>query len=165
MTIQKYTQKWVVAALLEDIPEGTEFPASNFPLHITITGVCAVDWDSRTIASNLEVLLKDQLPFSVKAIDEAYFGPNHDIRVTEMEKTPQLLDLHQKVYDMLIAAGAVFNDPDYQGEGFRPHCTYQQQGHLDTGASVTIDNITLIDLFPHEDGTMRKITKIYKFKS
>ena len=80
------------------------------------------------------------------------FGPHKDVEVMIIEKSTELVDLHNKLHSLLVKAGAVFNDPQFQAEGFRPHSTVQGAKRLQTGDSVVIDSLSIIDLFPAANG-------------
>lgn len=54
----QFTQKYAIIQLFEDMPVGTEFPSSNWPLHITIADTFAIDWDTLTMTERLTELLK-----------------------------------------------------------------------------------------------------------
>jgi len=41
--MQQFTQKYTIIQLFKDIPEGTQFSASNWPLHVTIADTFAID--------------------------------------------------------------------------------------------------------------------------
>lgn len=155
----KYSQKYAIIALIEPIDEGTEFPAANFPLHITLIGVFAIRYDGKTMAQMMDNLVKEQRPVRVRVEGPAMFGPHRDVEVMTIEKSNELVDLHLKLYDLLSKAGAVFNDPQFQAEGFKPHSTVSNGQRLKTGSIVTIDSLSIIDLFPGGDGQRRKILK------
>lgn len=157
----KFTQKWAIIAPLEPIQEGSEFPHTEFPLHITLMGVFAVDKNSQQLAIECSKELAHQQAFQVTAGPEAMFGPDKSVKVTTIQPSHELTDLHMRLYDWLVRAGAVFNDPQYQGSGFGPHSTVQKKARLLPGQQVTIGSLALIDLFPHGDGLQRKVTKIF----
>lgn len=157
---EKFTQKWAIICLLEDIKEGTEFHHSNSPLHLTLAGVFAVDKkNGAQLAQELSELLQGQRPVKIKATKKDLFGSNHDIAVRRIQKTRDLTSLHQKIYDWLQVSGAIYNSPEYQGDGYAPHCTFQKSGSLDEGEVAILTSVSLIDLFPDGDGLQRKITK------
>lgn len=158
----KFSQKYAIISLMEPIKEGTEFPAAHFPLHITLIGVFAIAYDGKTMAEMMQDLVKQQLPVTVQVQQPAMFGPHQDVEVMTIEKSTELVDLHYKLYNLLVKSGAVFNDPQFQAEGFKPHSTVQKDKRLQTGQSVTIDSLSIIDLFPAGNGQRRKILKTLK---
>lgn len=159
LQVAKFSQKYAIIALIEPIKEGTEFPAANFPLHITLVGVFAISYDGKTMAEMMSDLVKQQQPITVRVEEPAMFGPEKTVEVMQIEKSPELVDLHYKLYDLLVKAGAVFNDPQFQADGFKPHSTVIHGQRLNTGDKVVIDSLSIIDLFPAGNGHRRKILK------
>lgn len=160
--MQKFTQKYVIVQLLEDMPEGTEFASSDWPLHVTIAGTFAVDWDTNNLHHKLEQLLQSLKPVSAVGDHDEFFGPDQQIQVTILKMSQELIDLHHKVIELLQTAGAVFNDPQYIQDGYRAHATVQQHARLNEGDVVTFTNLTIVDMFPNSDPHQRKILKTFK---
>lgn len=157
--MEKFTQKWAIISLLEDANEGAEFHYTEFPLHITLAGVFAIDKKEHELIDDLTTLLTNVREFQVIADENDYFGPNKDIAVTKIQQTPDLIDLHEYIHEWLVHAGARFNAPHYQGAGYAPHATFQKSGRLMPGEARTLSSVSLIDLFPDGNGYQRKITK------
>lgn len=157
--MEKLTQKWAIVALLEDVVEGADFYYTDFPLHITLAGVFKIEHDGAWLASELSKLLSDQEAVSVTVGERDMFGPNKDIAVMRIMQTPELMSFYTKIHDWLIKAGAVYNEPQYQGTGYLAHSTFQKSGSLREGETRLIKSISIIDLFPNGDGYRRKIYK------
>lgn len=157
--MEKFKQKWVIASLLEDAVEGLEFDTTEWPLHVTLVGVFAIDIDGDALVGLVSGTLKEQKGFEIVANGESRFGPNKDIAVTIIEKKPELLKLHQTLIDDLVSNGAKFNDPQYQGEGYLPHCTVQKHIKMTPGEKAQVKSVSIIDMFPGGDGRRRKIYK------
>lgn len=155
----KFTQKWAVISLLEDADEGSEFYYTDFPLHVTLAGVFSVNKDGRQLTDELRQLVKSVRSVEIEAEEKAMFGPSQDITVMKIKKTPDLTNLYSAVYGWLENSGATYNLPEYQGEGYVPHATVQKNGSLELGEKRLLKSISLIDLFPNNDGHQRKIFK------
>lgn len=158
--MEKFTQKWAVACLLEDATEGSEFYYTDFPLHVTLAGVFAVHKTGQELVDELRNVLADKHCVKVAAAHKAMFGPNKDVTVMTIKKSAGLINLYSAVYEWLKSAGAVYNSPEYQGEGYLPHSTLQKTGSLKPGEKRILRSVSLIDLFPNHDGYQRKIFKI-----
>lgn len=154
-----FTQKWAIVSLLEDIAEGSEFHYTEFPLHITLAGVFAVEKIEEDLVAELSNLLKDTHPISVEASRKDMFGPDKNIAVMRIAPTPDLANLHNLIHSWLVSCDAIFNSPQYQGVGYLPHSTFQKSGKLIAGEKRVFTSISLVDLYPHNDGYKRKITK------
>jgi 2'-5' RNA ligase len=163
--MEKLTQKWAIIAPLQSVQEGSEFSPSDFPLHMTLAGVFAIEFDGATLSEKLSALLAHQAPFEVTAGTEDFFGPNKDIAVMTLQRTPELMALYNTIHNELITLNAIFNTPQYEDEGYIPHSTKQKHAIVTNGESVLIDSVSIIDLFPNGDGHRRKIFKTIQFAS
>ncbi|MFA6088203.1 hypothetical protein, partial [Mucilaginibacter sp.] len=67
--------------------------------------------------------------------------------------------LYQLIYEWLDISGAAYNEPKYQGNGYLPHSTFQKTGSLKRGEKRLLLSVSLIDLYPHNNGYQRKISK------
>jgi hypothetical protein len=50
-------------------------------------------------------------------------------------------------------------------EGFRPHATKQISSRLADKQTLTLNNFTLVDMYPNNDINRRRIIKTYKLGS
>lgn len=161
--METFTQKWAIIIPLKHYPDGAEFHFSEFPLHVTLAGVFATSLNGDELGEFLSDFVADVAPFELIGDEPAWFGPNQDVAVTTVLKTPELMQLYEALHRQLIAHGAVFNTPHYEGGGFLPHSSYQTTGQLQPGQKMPATAITLIDLFPNGDGYMRRFTKTFRF--
>jgi 2'-5' RNA ligase len=161
--MQEFTQKWSLVAFLEPVQEGAEFFWRDWPQHVTLADVFAAEWSGAVLAEKLSTLLTDQQPMTLNAEAEARWGENGEAHVMLLQKTPEIISLHSKIYDGLTNAGAVFNEPQYQGEGFVPHSTVQTHASLNPGSEIKIESISVIDMLPNNDGHQRKVLKTIEF--
>lgn len=161
--MQEFGQKYVIVQLLEEVAEGTEFVMSEWPLHVTVVGVFAIDWSVPEMTERLTTLLMGRSSVVAHAMGEAYFGPNEDIRVTLLEKTEELAKLHSDICALLERGRLKLNDPQFAREGFRPHATVQKRGMLNSGDEVTFEALSIIDMFPGGDPEKRKVLKTVNF--
>lgn len=159
METSKFTQKYTIVQLFEEVPEGTEFPSSSWPLHATIVDVFAIDWDVPTMIARLEELLKVRMPIETVAEGDAFFGPHKQTQVTLLKNTGELALLHTDVLALLEEGGVKLNDPQYARSGFLAHSTDQKHARLQRAEKVTFDALTVIDMFPGADPYMRKVIK------
>lgn len=157
--MQKFSQKYLIAQFLKEIEEGDEYPASDWPLHVTIAPIFAVNWKNDNLTGKLPELLTKQKPFTALAEHDDYFGSERQIQVTLLDLNKELSSLHYNVVALLKNADATFHDPQYVEEGFRPHATVQSHARLHEGDMVTFNALTIIDMFPNDDPYQRKVIK------
>lgn len=159
---QKFSQKYTIITLLEDMDEGTAFPSNRWPLHVTIADTFAIDGDVNNLREKLSKLVAKCKSFKAKAAHDEYFGLEKQTQVTILDMSKELVVLHHDVVALLKIAGAVFNDPQYTESGFRAHATVQSHARLNKGDKVAFKNLAIVDMFPNEDPYQRKIMKILK---
>lgn len=162
--MEKLTQKWAIISLLEEIPEGSLFHYSDFPLHVTLAGVFKLDISGDEIAHEIQDVVKDVSSFAIEGGEKAMFGPEKNIAVTKVKESPELQGLYTLLHNHLVSLGAVYNSPEFEGDGHIAHSTFQKSGRLSEGETRHITSISLIDLFPNSDGYQRKIHKTIALK-
>jgi 2'-5' RNA ligase len=161
--MEKLTQKWCIAAFFDELDEGYEFHRTEVPLHITLAGVFAIGDKSEEIYAKLSDLLIDQDSFTVTAGEDVLWGENNDLRVVLIEKSKEMSLLLMKIYEHLLFNGAIFKEPQYEGQGHISHSTVQKTGRLNKGDKVLINKVSLVDMFPNNDGMRRRIAGTVKF--
>lgn len=157
--MEKFTQKWAIVSLLEDVEEGSEFYFTDFPLHVTLAGVFSTPADKDQLVHGLAGLLRKQSLIEIEADEADFFGPNEDIPVMRIKQSGELKKLHLQIHDWLTSLHVEYNSPQYQGSGYHPHCTVQRDTSLSLGEQRVLTSVSLIDLFPNNDGYQRKIVK------
>lgn len=155
--MEEFTQKWGVISLLENASEGSEFYFTDFPLHVTLAGVFAVDKSGQQLFVELNNFLARRTTLEIEADQKAMFGPNQDVAVMKIKKTADLMALYLAVHLWLEDTKATYTTPQYEGEGYLPHSTFQNTGSLKPGEKRLLKSISLVDLFPNNNGYQRKI--------
>lgn len=164
--MKSFSQKYALIQLLENVPEGYEFAATDWPLHVTIVDVFAIDWTLEEMAKRLEIVSEDysQAHVSSTAQEDTFFGEEKQVQVTLLERTDALKKLHYDVMSVLKLGGLRLNNPEFADDGFRPHATVQKSARLQKGDTVNFTHIALIDMFPNSDPYRRKVLSIVEFK-
>lgn len=160
--MQQFTQKYTIIQLFKDIPEGTQFSASNWPLHVTIADTFAINWDVPTMVEKLTQLLSSRTSATSVVENDRFFGDQRQVRVALLKKTDDLVKLHQDVIKVLERGGWKPNDPQFAKEGFLPHSTVQKHTRLNKGDEVIFNALTIIDMFPGENPYQRRVIKTIK---
>jgi 2'-5' RNA ligase len=163
--MQPFTQKYAIIQLFENVAEGMEFPASDWPLHSTIADTFAIDWDVTTMVEKLTKLLEGHAQATSEAEDDQFFGDNGQIQVALIKKIDDLVKLHYDVIELLEQGGWKPNDPQFAKEGFLPHSTVQPHSRLNKGDEVIFNTLSIIDMFPNQDPYQRKVLKTIKIGS
>jgi 2'-5' RNA ligase len=162
--MQKFTQKYTIVCLLEDIKEGYEYPSSKWPLHITLADTFSIDKSIEDLEGLLDRIAASSKSAELLATHNEFFGPNQDIKVTVYEKSEDINRLHYNIVEALQDLGVVFNDPQYTKDGFKPHSTVQNHAEIKVGDKVRVNNLAIVDMFPDKDPFQRKILKKVSLK-
>lgn len=160
----QYSQKYNLVSFLEPVSVGTEFAMADWPLHITVADVFAVDLGTG-VEGELGSMLSGISPIVLVAGDDAVLGVT---QVVLIEKNHQLQDLHEQVISLLELYGAKLNVPEFTRSGFLPHSTVQKSGQLRKGDKIKVDTVSLVDMFPGGDWRRRRVLtnfSLNKFKA
>lgn len=158
-----YTQKYCLVSFLGENPQnGAMFSMEDWPLHVTLADVFAIDLAASYLAKSLAALSANQHTVHVRVLEPATLGSTS---VMLLEKSPEILRLHTDIIDILQADGAVFNTPEFTGNGFLPHCTVQREAQVYTGDTIALRNLTLIDMFPDGNWQQRMALNTFKLGS
>lgn len=141
------------------IESGVRFHMSDWPLHVTIADVFAIDRTGSMIDMKLASLLSEIKAVEVIAVSDELLG---ETPVVLLEKIQRLQKLHDSIATLLKENGAIFNNPEFTYDGFLPHSTIQKSGRLHIGDKITIDSVSLIDMFPGGDWQQRKVLMTFK---
>lgn len=150
-------QKYVFVKFLEKMNQGTEFSAGFWPLHTTIVSNFAIDWESAGLLEKLTALLAERKPIAVAAQNDEYFGNQKQIQVTILEPKEELMVLHKDIITILKSCHAVFDEPEYLEEGYRAHVTVQRDKRIHKNDIITIDELSIVDMYPQNDINRRKL--------
>lgn len=162
--MEKFTQKYTIVQLLEDLPDGAEYDRADWPLHVTLADVFATNWSEDQLVKHLEEFCTTQKTLSTHAEKEAHFGPNGETHVVILKLNDELYELHASLVDFLAEGNAVFNTPEYTKKGFVPHSTVQSKKRLALGDKVNFTSLSVIDMFPNNDPYRRRVIKTVSFK-
>lgn len=160
-----YSQKYTIVQFLEPIEPQQTFSMEEWPLHITLADVFAINFDESFI-KELASHLSSKECISTESMEEAQLGDhNNPTKVTLIKNTSELQSLHDELINFLQAHDAVFNSPQFTHEGFLPHSTHQRHAHLETGKKINISELSLVDMFVNNNWKLRKVLENYKLKS
>lgn len=151
----EYSQKYTLVAFLAPTGAGTEFTMADWPLHVTLADVFAITLNAAVEQVLTDVLAK-QSPVRLTAGEYTTLGTT---KVTLLNKSSELQNLHDTVVDVLEQNDATFNTPEFTRTGFLPHSTVQKTGGLKAGDEFTITAVSLVDMFPGGDWQQRKVLR------
>lgn len=135
--------EYIFVHLINKQPVGANL-GKSIPLHMT-----ALHWFSTKaledeISAAMKSLLTTIKPFSVTATNEALFGPDKDVAVAQLERTPEIVVLHVALLQAMQRLDAAFDDRWVGEEKWLPHVTHQKDARLHVGDICTVNDIDLI---------------------
>lgn len=159
-----YSQKYAIVHFIEPVPEGTVFTSDTWPPHTTIADVFAID---------LTTMFLDALSKFIQSIptvqttigNRAVLGSAEEpVYVRLLKENESLHALHNDVIDFLEKYAVQFNTPEYTRDGFLPHITMQLDTEITQNQALSIDSLSLIDMFPDDDWRKRKVISTFNLK-
>jgi hypothetical protein len=97
----RYSQKWALIYLFEPFEEGYAFNMKNWPLHMTIADVFAININDKVTQDIQEIFSKFK-GIEIRALGERTFGDvEHLVDVVLLKNTPDLQTCHQSMVQYL----------------------------------------------------------------
>ena len=154
-----FTQKYTIISPIDVVYEGQSFRSEEWPIHITIADTFAISCIDDYLLNEFQVMNKKSA-IKVVANYETYFGENKDVRVMIFKNSEALLQCHHEIIQKLEKLGAIFNNPEYNNDGFKAHITQRKSNTIAPGAQLELKTLAVIDMFPDKDPYQRKVMKI-----
>lgn len=159
--LKEYSQKYTVVCFFAAQNAANNFSASDWPLHVTILDTFKTDWPLNKLTGELEELASTIAAFDVTPTESAMLGPEKNVPVKLLLLNKDLLTLHNKLLELSDKGSFVYNTPEFVGPGFLPHATDQKNGSVKIGQKYHLDSISLVDMFPGGDHTLRAIVDTF----
>lgn len=151
--------RMIVVSFFEELDAGYRFPASDWPLHLTLVRPFAVAEESvADLEEKLAKTFSQQDPIGITFEKSAQFGPEQNVPVTTIAVNAELQSLHDRLLALTEENGAS-NDPRWSGAAYRPHVTRQRTGAMEPGESAKLSSASILD---YQD-TTRTVRRTYQF--
>lgn len=138
----------VVVLPLRPLQVGDGFTLASWPLHLTVAPTFIVEGDLEAVVAIITPVIAGGPPLALRVGADEGFGRAQRIPVSLIESTTELTALHRRLIDVLSAGGAVFDDPDFIGCGYRPHVTMTKLDRVQPGDLLRLDQATIVDMEP-----------------
>ena len=157
-----YSQKYTLVHFKTPLPVGATFTMSEWPPHITLADVFAIDRAVTCIDQHLAALTTKSQPVTIAATRPGVLG---ETSVVLFKNTFALQQLHDSIIDLLGSRGAVFNHPEFTKTGFLPHSNTNTSTPIHPGDTLHITSLSLIDMYPDSDWQQRKVLATFMLGS
>ena len=134
----------------------TVFASAALPLHVTVLGNFILDADFDEFASIVTAAAR-MLPITVHLGTDEVFGANGEYQVTVTEPSVSLTELHNELLDRARRVGAVLDNPEYGGDGYRAHVTWPGNVRPALAAVLTLASLSIVELEPDGDTQLRRV--------
>ena len=157
-------QKYCIVTFLEDVSDGTEFPMSAWPHHITLAANFVINKSVGRLIEIVSDFAKNHNEFEAIAGDDDYFGSDGKVLVTKLETNPQLKAAHEELISQLVSEGSQFDHPQYNNDGYIAHATVWFEKRLYKGNKILFNKLSVVDMFPDEDIHQRKVLATFNLR-
>lgn len=156
------SQKYVIVHFVDISKVPSEFPYTEWPLHVTLLANFTISHPLEKLIEKLELYAQETEPFEIMSDGEDLFGPNQNVDVTLIQPSEIIRKVHADLTAITKSLGAVYDEPIFMGEGFRAHATKQVNSRLSDKQILTLNNFTLVDMYPDNNINRRRTIKTYK---
>jgi len=136
----------VIVAPLEPLTVGESFVASKFPLHATLVPPFQVECDWPELNAVVAGLSHRTDRLLADVIGQEGFGPDGSIKVALIRATDSIMNAHLQLIKVLMPLGWAAQEGRYNGSGFRPHITGNDERHVLLGEHFILSEIALIEM-------------------
>lgn len=147
----------VVVLPLQPLTVGDGFSLSDWPLHVTVAPTFVVAVDLAVVVAAITPVLAPQPALRERVGQDEGFGRSGKIEVSVVVPSRQLADLHTRLLAALTDIGAVFDDPEFIGNGYRAHVTKTRAAQASPGDVLTLAQAAIVDMEPEGDGRLRRV--------
>ncbi len=113
------------------------------------------------LKNELAAYAKQVEPFTITSYGKALFGPNKNVAVSLIRPEKSILGMHNELLSIALKLSAIFDEPSFIAEGFRPHATIQLKSRLEDKQTIRVTDFTLVDMYPNNDINRRRIVETY----
>jgi len=157
-------EKYVIVSFINSSEIPNTFPSSEWPLHLTLLRNFTIKSPLENLLEELDKCSKNIKAFNMLVENESVFGSNKNIPVSVLQVNKNVTELHADLVTIADKLGAVYDDPQFVGEGYKPHVTVQGENKLNVGQNILVDNIALASFVKRPEGKMVKIIRTFYSK-
>jgi len=121
----------------------TDQISGSLPLHLTLLHWFETTHTPPEVSSAITPIITSLGVISTYASQEDLFGPNNDVPVVRLHRSPQLLELHLGLIAAVQPLGVCFDDR-WIGSKWNPHVTNTVHSKLNVGQPVEIGNVSIV---------------------
>ena len=155
-TIDRMT-RYVAVLPLVPLRVGDGFSVSAWPLHVTIVPTFESDLAATEVGERLAEAASGAQVIDAIVGGDDLFGSRANVPVALIEPSPDLTVLHRRMLARMLAVGAIFDSPDYIGDGYRPHVSVTKRARPGAGDRIQLAQLALVDMQPVGEKGHRRV--------
>jgi 2'-5' RNA ligase len=140
-------EEYALSGFLED-SSLRSFALNDTPIHVTLVDNFYSITPTDELVNLLGKVVAELPRVTITGKAKALFGPENNMSVTEVLKTPELEAMHFKLLATLTAYIRP-KYPDFVGPGYHPHVTDQPSGGLQMSKDYPVKSLSLVKI--HKD--------------
>lgn len=154
-----------MAAFVEPVAAGQEFPRTDWPMHITLVRFDVEnDGDTARFAALAEMPAKQALGTVLAVGGDDRFGRQGSVPVSLVEADPALQALHDSLVQAVDQVSGRIASPHHTRRNFRPHVSHHGDKRLNPGDAVVLGHIALVDMAPDGNRSIRRILELWELR-
>jgi len=135
--------EYIFVHLIDDQPKVNDL-GLEIPLHTTLLHWFETDRAPDEILSLARAALRGVAPVETIATHNDLFGPDNNVPVMRLKRTPELLNLHLLLLDSMVDSNTTFDQRWVGANNWNPHVTTKAGQKLYTGERVVVDSVSFI---------------------
>lgn len=156
MTTDKKT--YLLALEVEPMEVGRSY--AQLPMHCTVMHRFLTELSAEALIAELAPIFDSADPLALRLSDHVAFGPRKQL-VTLIESSPELVTLHNRLFDRLNSLSVRYTELDWVDAGYVPHVTDKNGKRISPKLASNINAAYLISIEHPLKGDKRSIN--YKF--
>jgi len=147
----------VVILPLLALTVGDAFTLREWPLHLTVAPTFVIEGGPTVVLPAIAPILQAQRALRLRIGPPAGFGHAMNVPVSLVEPAAELTRLHRGLVEALRTVGALFDDPEFVGDAYRPHITLKGIAALPQGNHLALGQAAVVDMAPAGERRVRQV--------
>lgn len=139
-------KKFLISLPIDAVVPGGVY--GTLPSHCTVLQPFETKRTAEDITYAVKQVCRNTRPLELNAAGRELFGPDCDVPVTMLERTPALVNLHLEVTTAIEHEGGKILDPEWAKDGYRPYVS-DFHGRRYSGQGYLADKLAVIEFFPN----------------
>lgn len=141
-------------------PKGDE--GLQTPAHCTLMQRFSTD-NLQSVDQAIEAYIGNIASPGLKITEEGFLGDEGEIPVWVVERTTELVGVHENLYTIIKNLGAGFAHPEYCGENYKPHISKKNYFEAKVGDVFFGHSAVLLEFDSPSADSLRRVVRTYEY--